>query len=257
MKQKNIFLIFLLGLTLLLPVSSAKAWASGDRAEFQKANRNYREGHFKEAVDGYKKLSEKYPRTAVFFFNLGNAYHRTNVLGPAILSYERALRFDPRNSDIRYNLNYAKGLSQYRVEDKRNWYLRISEGLLGYVTQRETFILVLFFYLLLAGSWAFVLFFRPGTPWGTLRKSFLMLTVLSAIFWGFKNFQPFLMKDAIVMTEGSQVRYGPSDTDQTAFRLGEGLKVYVVDSREGWSRVLIPNGDSGWIDNSEISLVNP
>ncbi|MEK7243343.1 MAG: tetratricopeptide repeat protein [Thermodesulfobacteriota bacterium] len=61
---------------------------------------------------------------AVFFYNLGNSYFKTKKIGLAILAYERARLLEPRNSDILYNLNYAKGILEYKIEDKRNWYLK-------------------------------------------------------------------------------------------------------------------------------------
>ncbi len=246
-------LMLLLALCFFSPIVSATL--AEDSALFQQANKNYRDGHFKEAADVYETLAKKYPDQASFFYNLGNSYFRLKERAEAILAYERAKKHAPRNADIRYNLNYLQGLSEYKVEDKRNWYLRAAEQVLGYFTEKEITVLSLASYFLLMASWAFVLFFRPGTPWGWMRKTFLFISILTFALMGVKSVQAFWIRDAIVMSEGAQVRYGPSETDQIAFRLGEGLKIYVVDSREGWSRVLIPNGDSGWIDSSQIAEV--
>ena len=69
---------------------------------------------------------------------------------------------------------------------------------------------------------------------------------------GAKNVQAHWLRGAIVTAREAQVRYGPSESDQLAFRLGEGLKLYVMDHREEWSRVLLVNGESGWVRNDQI-----
>ena len=70
-----------------------------------------------------------------------------------------------------------------------------------------------------------------------------------------KQIDTSVMRDAIVMSKEAEVRYGPSENDQVAFRLGEGLKVYVVDHREDWSRVILVNGDGGWVQSNQIAEV--
>jgi SH3-like domain-containing protein len=37
--------------------------------------------------------------------------------------------------------------------------------------------------------------------------------------------------------------------------MGEGIKVFVMDRREDWSRVLLTNGESGWVRDSDIAEV--
>jgi len=51
------------------------------------------------------------------------------------------------------------------------------------------------------------------------------------------------------------VRYGPSSGDQVAFRVGEGIKAYVVDRSEGWSRIILVDGQGGWVRGNQIAEV--
>jgi SH3-like domain-containing protein len=57
------------------------------------------------------------------------------------------------------------------------------------------------------------------------------------------------------MTKECEARYGPSAHDQVAFRMGEGIRVFLVDRREDWSRVLLTNGESGWVRNGDIEEI--
>jgi len=242
-----------MGFVLLLAVTgNVDAWTEDEVSDFERANRNYRESQYEEAISIYEKLAEKYPKASALFYNLGNSYYRVKKLGAAILAYERALVLEPRNSDVRHNLDYSRGLLEYRIKDKRNWYLRMGDKTLRHVTEREVHSLGLLVYFLFIGSCVFVLFFRRGLPWGWVRKSLLLLTVLFSVVAVVKNMQVRVIRDAIVMTPKAEARYGPSDSDQVAFRLGEGLKVSVVDHRESWSRILLVSGESGWIRKDQI-----
>ena len=81
-----------------------------------------------------------------------------------------------------------------------------------------------------------------------------LLAVLCVLFVA-KHVETHIIRDAIVLAKEAEVHYGPSIHDQVAFRLGEGLKVYVLDSRKDWSRILLNNGESGWVKNKEIAEV--
>ncbi|MEI7752024.1 MAG: SH3 domain-containing protein, partial [Candidatus Omnitrophota bacterium] len=167
----------------------------------------------------------------------------------------KSLRLDPRNGDARVNLRYTRGLLEYRVEDTRNWYLKATEVVLKYATEREIYavVLVVLFVFLVGG----ILFFLNGrgvfwNPW----QQFVFVVLLLATLVAFgKQLQSNVIRDAIVMQKECEARYGPSEHDQVAFKMGEGIKVFVMDRREDWSRVLLTNGESGWVKDSDIAEV--
>ncbi len=247
----------LLLLSLLCFSSSAMALPSqtaADVSSFKQANDFYRSGKFEEAAKIYQELAEGHP-TGVFYYNLGNTRFRMNQSGPAIFAYERAMRLEPRNPDIRRNLNYVRGLLEYRIQDKRNWYVRAGENVLEYFTVREInllWVMTVFFFL---AVWASRLWTGREGPWGWRRKTLLALAFVFIGLAILKNIETNVMSDAIVMKGEVEVRYGPSESDQVAFRLGEGLKVYVVDRRENWKRIVLVNGESGWVSSEDIAEV--
>src|SRR6266540_3346257 len=63
-------------------------------AEFAKANQDYAQNNFKEAISGYETLVRSGQWSANAFYNLGNAYFREGDFGRAILNYERALALE-------------------------------------------------------------------------------------------------------------------------------------------------------------------
>lgn len=245
----------ILFLFLCFEIQTVALAAADEAPSFAEANTNYRIGDFAKAQQGYEALIQQDPQVAEFYYNLGNTYVRLEKMSQAILNYEKALRLDPRNDDIRHNLNYARSRLEYRVEDTRNWYLRLTEEILKYLTEKEingTFLVILCIFLL--GG---ILSFLSGRgifwhPWQ--QFVFIVLLCIGLVAFG-KQIQSNVLRDAIVMQKECEARYGPSEHDQVAFRMGEGLKVFVMDRREDWSRVLLTNGESGWVKDEAIAEV--
>ena len=62
--------------------------------------------HYQEAIKDYEALLKE-GVSAEFYYNLGNAYYRSDNITRAMLNYERALLLSPGDKDIRYNLQIA------------------------------------------------------------------------------------------------------------------------------------------------------
>src|SRR5215831_20923693 len=77
-------------------------------ADFTKANEEFAQGHFKEAIAAYEALVRAGHWNANLFYDLGNAYFRTRDFGRAILNYERALALDNHHPEATANLQIAR-----------------------------------------------------------------------------------------------------------------------------------------------------
>src|SRR5436189_3293214 len=80
--------------------------------DFAKANEEFAQGHFKEAIAGYEALVRAGQWNANLFYDLGNAYFRTRDFGRAILNYERALALDQHHPEATANLQIARDESR-------------------------------------------------------------------------------------------------------------------------------------------------
>src|SRR5438876_6895012 len=77
-------------------------------AQFAKANQEYADRNFKEAIDGYDQLVRSGQWSANLFYDLGNAYFRAGDLGEAILNYQRALALDRHHPEADANLRIVR-----------------------------------------------------------------------------------------------------------------------------------------------------
>src|SRR2546428_2305807 len=100
-----------------LSISSLSAQADAD---FAKANRDFAQGHFKEAISGYEALIRAGQWSANVFYDLGNAYFRTGDFGRAILNYERALALERHHAEATANLQIARD-EAHALELRPSW----------------------------------------------------------------------------------------------------------------------------------------
>lgn len=236
-------------LTALLPLCFANPMVDG----FQKANELYANGKYSEAVKEYQKIAQAGP-AAETFYNLGNAYFKDKQIGNAILNYERAKRLNPRDSDIRLNLNYANQLIEYKIEDKRNWLFRQMAAGVDYLRFEECWLLFLGSYFIFTLFLAFS-FIRKQVVFGKLGTTLFILLVVCIFPLLFKLSEHRMKDEAIVTVKQAEARYGPSTLDQIAFRLPEGLKVSVEDSKQDWNRIRLKDSRSAWVRSSEMSII--
>src|SRR6266542_876344 len=98
-------------------ISSLSAQADAD---FAKANRDFAQGDFKEAISGYEALIRDGQWTANVFYDLGNAYFRAGDFGRAILNYERALALAQHHPEATANLQIARDEAR-ALELQQGW----------------------------------------------------------------------------------------------------------------------------------------
>ena len=71
------------------------------------ADTEYQKGNYQQAIRDYEELL-KNGASAEIYYNLGNAYYRTDNITKAVLNYERARLLSPGDEDINFNLQFAR-----------------------------------------------------------------------------------------------------------------------------------------------------
>src|SRR5246500_3628518 len=89
-------------------------------AEFAKANQEFAQGDFKEAISGYEALIRGGQSSANVFYDLGNAYFRVGDFGRAILNYERALALERHHPEATANLQIVRD-EAHALELQPSW----------------------------------------------------------------------------------------------------------------------------------------
>ena len=239
-------------LLLLLPVSaSAVTKAEADSA--------YVRGEYQQAIKDYEALL-KQGASADLYYNLGNAYYRTENITRAVLNYERALLLSPSDRDIRFNLQMARSKTIDKIIPEQEmffvtWY-RSLISLASVDGWARTALISLALAIMLALVYLF-----SDRIW--LRKvgffgAFLMVAVFlcSNLFAHQQKQQLLHRKGAIVIAPAVTVKSTPAQNGTDLFILHEGAKVTITDaSMKDWKEIRLADGKEGWIETRQIEFI--
>jgi tetratricopeptide (TPR) repeat protein len=234
----------------LLLASSPPAPAPAPSERFERANALYRGGDFGGAAREYEALASDGFTSAALHLNLGNARLRLGRRGPAIASWERALRIDPRDDDARENLRAARSEDPDRA-------LVGEPTLLARLVERTSdgFAVALFAvpWWILWGALA-LRRGRRGAPRRALTGLALLATlgVLAGATLLAGRARDRRQPLAVLVAPTSAAREGPSAALKGAFELHEGTRVRVIGTQGDFVRIRLDGGLEGWIARADL-----
>ena len=235
-------------LTFLLCCCISVHGAEGPGELFQAANKLYYENKFAEAASTYEKIIHSGNAGPSLYFNLGNAWFKSGQLGRAITAYRQAERLNPRDPDVRANLQFARNQTQGPSLAPDRW-----QRLLGKLTLDEWTLLasgsVWLWFLLLAG-----LQYEPAWK-RSLRGLLNGLAVASIALCGCLAaalYENRAVETAVVIAPEAVVRRGPLEESQNAFAVHDGAELRVLDRKDDWLLVTTDPRRTGWLRRDQV-----
>jgi uncharacterized protein YgiM (DUF1202 family) len=227
---------------------------------FASANDLYKNEKFEQAITLYKKIELQGFVSSELYYNLGNSYYKINKVGPSIYYYEKALKLNPLNEDVKNNLVFAKRLALDNIEElPKTVFQKFNKNYLQKLSYNQWAIIVVLFSFL--ASVFFLLFYFAITPaqkrfYFSISSLSFMLLIISFLI----NYQQYLYtinnKEAIVFVEKTEVRNSPTLNSEVVFTLHEGTKVLVLDLVDDWKKIKLKDGKLGWIIADEIKMLS-
>ena len=95
---------------------------------FDKANAAYQNGEFEASISSYEKIIENGEASAEVYFNLGNAHYKLNNVAPSIYYFEKALQLQPKDEDIKNNIEFARNMAIDDIDEVEQTGLSASFG---------------------------------------------------------------------------------------------------------------------------------
>ncbi|MBP5334119.1 MAG: BatD family protein [Bacteroidales bacterium] len=220
----------------------------------------YTQGNFQQALEDWEDVRETGVTSTELLYNLGNAHFRNGEIAPAILWWERALKESPSDKDIAYNLEYARSLTQDRIDTVPEFFLKTwARNACNSLPSNAWAALSLIF---LAITLALALLVLLGSSSGKRRLGFfgaIVAFLVTFTAWGFAKWQDSNLKSqeyAIVMKPVSSVGSSPSaDSAKDLFILHEGTKVRILDNVSGYTNIELADGRQGWIQTKDIEVI--
>ena len=242
----------LIALLLLLPLgASAQTKSEADSA--------YAAGHYQKAVAIYEQLLNQ-GASADLYYNLGNAYYRSENITRAVLNYERALLLSPGDRDIRFNLQLARSKTIDKIVPESEmffvtWYhslvnlMSVDGWAMTAIVSLALVIVLFLIYLFSEQVWLRKVGFFGGF-------ALLLVFVLSNIFANAQKQELLHRKGAIVVASSVAVKSTPARNGTDLFILHEGTKVVITDgSMKDWKEIRLADGKEGWIESKKIELI--
>ena len=242
-----------------LLMASFFTFASVDDSLMQQGNTAYQNGDYEMAIGCYQEIINHGNEGAILYYNLGNAYFKTKQTAEALLWYERALRLDPSNEDIKHNIAYANMQITDKIEVLPELFIvRWWNGLSQSMTATSWAVMAVIFGAVFALSIALMLVSRRRWLSMTaviLAVVSLIIAVFSLIFAS-KEFKRYIKQpEAIVMQSVVNAKGTPDESGTILFVIHEGLKVAVTDRVGSWVEIKLPNGEKGWVEASSIEII--
>jgi len=218
---------------------------------FEAGNVHYKNGNYDSATSIYQQIQGAGYESAPLLFNLGNSYFKQGAFPEAILNYERALKRDPSNPDIQFNLSMANNQIVDKIEPlpgffMSNWWKAIHRSFdLDYWA-----LLCIAFSAMVALS---IFLFKTSQEPSSKQSYFfggilgIFLFVFCVIAANSQYTERYRNEHAIVFDSSVTLRSEPAENSSELFVLHDGTKVQVLRTEASWFYVAIADGNKGWI----------
>jgi len=214
----------------------------------------YQNGNYETAIDAFSAIVDSGVQNAELFYNLGNAYLKNDDLGHAVLWYERALKRNPDDPDLKFNLDYALSL----IKDQKAettlplprifffWKYQLSADTI----QWSAIVLNLIFWLLLVCSHIW--------QRKRLRQTAYLVLVFVLVFTStalYNYYERTYRPLAVILPPEVSIRSGLSDTATELFVLHAGTKVRVEKEQNDHYRIYFTDGKIGWVKKELVGRI--
>lgn len=223
------------------------------------ADDEYKKGNYMQAIRDYEELLKKGPSVELYY-NLGNAYYRTDNITRAVLNYERALLLSPGDDDIRFNLQMARSKTIDKITPKSEmffvtWY----KSLVNFTSidgWANTAIVSIAIALLLILCYLFgkKILIRKAGFYGAMF--FVLLFIASNIFAYEQRRILTRRTGAIITSTSAALKKTPVVNSEYNTIIHEGSRVEIIDdTMKDWKLVELEDGREGWIQSSQMERI--
>jgi len=236
-----------------------QSMAADPQEKLQQANQAYVTEEYAHAIELYESIIALGYEAADLYYNLGNAYFRDEKIGKAILNYKRALRLDPNNEDIKFNLRVANAriidqITPVPVIFYKRWWSNVYNLFSTDGWAWAGFVLLFFTLTGLAGFFVFRTVRNKKTALG-ISLLFFLLTVVSLLAARATYYQRNIVKEAIVIVARTSVKSAPAIDSPDLFFIHEGTKTRLTGDHGEWYEIRLANGNVGWVQKTTLEVI--
>jgi len=243
---------------IILILFYSNAFTQNIDKRFFNANNYYNSSKYLESINVYESILAEGWESNSLYYNLGNAYFRQNMIGQAIWAYNKALKINPRDSDVINNLEIVNARIIDRIILPDEFFLvksymnfkssyNLNEWLIiGSITIFFSVILFLLSKLYIFDNVIF-------------DRLILGLIILAMIEHGIildRFFDESDNKIGIIIDNEVDTYSGPFYGDNTIlFKVNEGTKVRISQDQTNWIEIILLDENRAWVPKEKIRQI--
>jgi tetratricopeptide (TPR) repeat protein len=218
---------------------------------YNQANQAYEKEDYFKAIELYEQATQT-TKNNLLYYNLGNAYFKSGQIGKALVNYNRARFFAPRDQDINANIQF---LRNYRIDKNliiESPIIKIISSLFHFISWQEAMFLsaIIFFLTIILIALAIILY----------QKIFSYIAIVAGVIflylfitWQVWQGERSSTRAVVVMPEVT-LRSGPGQDYKDILIGHDGLEVKIIESRGEYSLVQFPGG-GGWVESKSFDKI--
>ncbi|MDH6355556.1 tetratricopeptide (TPR) repeat protein [Dysgonomonas sp. PH5-45] len=253
MKRSILFLVIVLLSNALCSAQSLN----------EQVNKAYAAKEYGKAISMLEAEAAKQKKDGLespqLYYNLGNAYFRSNNIAKAMLYYERALLLNPGDRDTRANIEFARTKIEDKFADKGDFFLSDWYNGIRNLASSNTWSNIsigLFIVFLLCLS--LFLFDKRVIVKQTVFYTGIVIIVLFVFcnLFAFRHKYNIENRNTAIIMAGAVSAYSaPNAGDKEVFTLHAGSKVEILKKDGNWVEIEIISGDVGWVEADKLEII--
>ena len=233
-------------ITYILLFTSLNAFSNDADSLFAVGNYHYENEAYQKAIESYFAIESDEHANAVYH-NLGNCYYQTGDIPKSILFYERALLLK-NDSQTQENLNIAKKRIQEIESIPILFFIHWWNSISQFLNVNHWIILTCIFVWISC----FLLFLFLKNRQKGIFNLFLTVIVFTILLVLVSQRSNHLSKKTYAIVMKKTVILSNISDSKIKQIITPGNKVEIINSKGENYLVVFPNGESGWLSQSDI-----
>ena len=211
--------------------------------------------NYNDAMVKYESILKDGYESAELYYNLGNAYYRSEQLGKSIWAYANALDIAPRNRDAAHNFSVANAQIVDRIELPKSFvFITFYRILKSKMTTYEWILLGSFLIFIKSIYFSVMKFGLVRAKMYKITSTVLVSFIILAHAFAMDSYIDKQRKNsAVVISNNVNAYSGPFyGSSSILFQINEGIKVDISNQQQDWVEIILIDGKKGWIPLESI-----
>lgn len=196
---------------------------------------------------------------ADLYYNLGVDYYAAGEQGLANLYYLKALNLNSAHRAARANLDLSLRLSQdYKLYPQRLFLVRALFQGMDFLSVNRLAYISLLLLILSAACFVWLLYYNPDKERALPILSLIFFTLLCLIAFislGTKSYAQRHNQQAVLISQSAKLLAPEAENTTPVMELHAGMIVTILETKDGYSTVRLPNGQTGRLNQAVLRRV--